>query len=146
MQNELMQFAATTEDVSLAGGIPLPLLLGGVTLLTAVLTAIIGGLVKKFRTPADNREDKVVVLDASEKLIERFQQIVKDSDAKHAADMEALSREVQALRVELHEVKTERVGLYAAIRALVSLCRRHGGATVETEIQTIVAPTGVSVY
>lgn len=137
---------AVAEELSSVGGIPIPLLLAMVTLLTAVLTAVIGGLVKKIRTPADTREEKVVVLDASEKLIERFQQIVKDSDTRHATDMAALSAEVQALRTELHEVKIERVGLYTAIRSLVSLARRHGGSAVEQEIQTIVQPTGVTVY
>lgn len=127
-------------------GIPIPMVLALIALFSAVLTAVVGALVKKFRTPADDREDKVVVLDASDRLIQRFQDLLKNSDEKHAADIAALGLEVSALREELAQVKTERIGLMAAIRELVRLVRRHAGAEAEHELQTIVQPTGIVLY
>lgn len=139
------EVAAPTATTDLLG-MPLPLLLAVIALISAVLTAFIGALVKKFRTPADDREDKVVVLDASDRLIQRFQQLLKDSDEKHSKEIAALGVEVGQLREELAEVKTERIGLMAAIRELARMVRRHGGHAAEEELQSIVHPTGITLY
>ena len=123
-------------------GMPIPLVLSLIALITAVLTAVVGALVKKFRTPADDREDRVVVLDASDRLINRFQELLKDSDEKHAKDIAALGEEVGKLRDELNEVKAERVGLLWGIRQLIRIARKYGGDAAQNEIDQLeLSPT-----
>ena len=123
-------------------GMPIPLVLSLIALITAVLTAGVGALVKKFRTPADDREDRVVVLDASDRLINRFQELLKDSDEKHAKDIAALGEEVGKLRDELNEVKAERVGLLWGIRQLIRIARKYGGDAAQNEIDQLeLSPT-----
>lgn len=126
-------------------GMPLPLLLAVIALISAVLTAVVGALVKKFRTPADDREDRVVVLDASDRLIERFQQLLQDSDEKHSKEIAALGEEVGRLREELNEVKQERVGLLWAIRQLIRIARKYGGADAQSEIDQLELAPAITV-
>jgi hypothetical protein len=132
-------------DSSALLGMPLPLLLAVIALISAVLTAVVGALVKKFRTPADDREDKVVVLDASDRLIQRFQQLLSDSDTKHAADIAALGVEVGQLREELNAVKQERVGLLWGIRQLIRIARKYGGDDAQREIDQLELAPSVTI-
>lgn len=140
MATELAAMAA--EDLTLYGGMPLPLLMAVLTVAGSVATVVVTQLIKKFRTPQDVREDKVVVLEASDQLIQRFQQIVKDSDEKHAADIAKLSGEVQTLREELDVVKAERLGLLWAVRQLIRIAKKHGGAAAQLDIDSLeLSPT-----
>ena len=55
---------------------PLPLLLGIVGLAGGVLTAIIAAVSKKWRTPADDREDRKIGIEADERLLARFEKLL----------------------------------------------------------------------
>jgi uncharacterized protein YoxC len=132
-------------DPGLYMGMPLPLLLALVALAGPVLTVAVTQWVKKFRTPEDSREETVVVLDASDKLIQRFQQIVADSDKKHAEDIKKLAEEVQALREELDVVKQERMGLRWALQQVIRIARKYGGEAAQAEIDQLdIAPSALT--
>lgn len=124
-------------DPGLYMGMPLPLLLAVIAVIGPVLTVAVTQLIKKLRTPEDDREEKVVLLDASDKLIQRFQQIVADSDKKHAEDIKKLSDEVQELREQLDLVKQERMGLLWAVRQLIRISRKYGGEAAQAEIDQL---------
>lgn len=129
-------------DPGLYAGMPLPLLMAVLTLGGSVLTVIVTQVVKRFRTPEDDREEKVVLLDASDKLIQRFQQIVSDSDAKHAVDIAKLSGDVKMLREEVDQLKQERMGLVWAVRQLIRIAKKYGGPEAAAEIDALdLSPT-----
>jgi hypothetical protein len=126
-------------------GLPLPALLALISLVSVVLGAFVTGWVKKFRTPADNREDRVVVLDASDRLIERFENLLKASDEKHAKELQELTAKVEGLEKEVDVMRRERYTLVSAIVRIAQIARKYGGADAEQEIRQIEVPEGVMV-
>lgn len=135
--------AADAAETIMVMGMPLPLALGLVALVSSVLTAVVPAVAKRFRTPVDDREDKVVVLDASDRLIQRFEQLLNDSDAKHGKEIKELNGKLDSLKKELDEVRQDRIGLIWALRQVIAIARRFGGAAAEAEIAQVEMPSGV---
>lgn len=126
-------------------GMPLPALLALIALISAVLTALISGWARKFRTPADDTKDRVVVLDASDRLIQRFEALLKESDARHKKEIDELRAQVDGLEAEVAQMREERSGLVSAIRAVIAIARRYGGHEAAREIQALDLPDTVRV-
>lgn len=136
--------AAAENDTFL--GMPLPALLALISLVSVVLGAFVTGWVKKFRTPADSREDRVVVLDASDRLIERFENLLKASDEKHAKELKELTEKVDGLEREVETMRRERYTLVSAVVRIAQIARKYGGAAAEEEIRQVEVPDGVGVH
>lgn len=100
---------------------PLPLLLGLVSLATAVITAVIAALSKKWRTPADDREDRKIGIEADERLLSRFEKLLEERDKR----IDGLVDEVKEVRaiaekaVSVNRVLTD--WIYAAVRVVREL-------------------------
>jgi hypothetical protein len=140
---ELMAPLAESEQLWL--GMPLPALLALIAVMSAVMTALVSGLVKKFRTPADTREDRVVVLDASDRLIERFENLLKQSDEKYGREIAELAKEADDLKERVENLRLERFLIVSALIRVAQIARKYGGAAAEAEIQTVELPEGVSI-
>jgi hypothetical protein len=136
----------TAAEEPLYLGMQLPGFMALVALISAVATALMSGLVRKFRTPTDTRQDRVVVLDASDRLIQRFEKLLKDSDDKHAGEIRELSAEVDELRKEVTVMREERSGLMGAIRSVIAIARKFGGDAAVVEIQQLDMPDSVRVH
>jgi len=76
--------------------LPITLLLGLCTLAGAVITAGLAALSKKWRTPADDREDRKVGIEADELLIQRFTKLL-DEQGKRIDGLVEEVKEVRAL-------------------------------------------------
>jgi hypothetical protein len=104
--------------------LPLPLLLGIVTLLASVLTALITYIwSKKVRTPEDDREDRRLGYEADEKLLERFEKMLESRDTQ----IKELSQKVEELDNRLEGYRRERNVLIDFIYALIRIIRDLGG-------------------
>ena len=123
----------------------MPAALAIIALASAVLTALVTGAVKKFRTPVDDREDKVVVLDASDRLIQRFEKALADSDEKHGKEIKTLADEVEELKLEVEKMRRERFSLISALMKIAQIARKYGGADAAAEIDNIPMPDGVTI-
>lgn len=102
-------------------GMPLPLLLGVGGLFVTLAGALIAAYSKKWRTPADDREDKKIGIEVNEQLLERFEGMLKERDTQIAE----LRAEVKSIAAKVQELVEERGVLidwiYAAIRIVRDL-------------------------
>jgi len=110
-----------TDGVSL----PLPLLLGLLTLLGTLAGSLIAAFSKKWRTPADDREDKKFGIEADEKLLKRFEEMlgIRDNEIKELRD------QLTKLSGKVEEVIGENRALLDWIYVAVRVVRDIGGAT-----------------
>lgn len=116
-----LYFAVAPEPEPLYAGMPLPLLLGIVGGLIALAGSLIAAFSKKWRTPADDREDKKIGIEADERLLERFEEML----GKRDAEIETLRAEVKEIAGKVQDLIEERGSLidwiYAAIRIVRDL-------------------------
>lgn len=98
-----------------------PLLGAFIGLISAGTLAFVTAFTKKWRTPADDREDRSVTIDANDALLDRFTKELESRDKK-ISDLDGrltnLSREVEGLRME-------RFKLIDFIYVLVRIIRSH---------------------
>ena len=102
---------------------PLPLLLGLVSLATAVLTAVIAALSKKWRTPADDREDRKIGIEADERLLARFEKLLEERDKR----IDGLVAEIKEVRTIAEKAANANRILIDWIYAAVRVVRELGG-------------------
>lgn len=126
-------------------GIPIPVALSMLAVAATVVGALSTALFKKFRSPADDREDKVVVLDASDRLIQRFEALLKASDEKHAKEIKDLSDKVDGLEQDVKTMRRERFTLVTALTRVAAIARKYGGQAAELEIASVELPDDVRV-
>jgi predicted trehalose synthase len=103
----------------------LPLMLGGVGLASAVITAAIAAVSKKWRTPADDREDRKIGIEADEMLVQRFTKLL-DEQGKRIDGLVAEVKEVRALAekaANVNRILTD--WIYAAVRVVRELGGIH---------------------
>jgi len=111
-------FAVTESDLPM----PLPMFLGVFTLIGGVVTALIAAISKKWRTPADSREDRKIGIEADERLLQRFENMLKERDSK----FDELEQKFEALNAKFEGVQRERTVLIDFIYALVRVIRDLG--------------------
>jgi len=105
--------------------VPLPLLLGIVGLASAVLTAVIAAVSKKWRTPADDREDRKIGIEADELLLGRFTKLLEERDRR----IDGLVDEIKEVRKLAEDTAKENRALvdwcYAVVRIVRNLDAVH---------------------
>lgn len=101
--------------------LPLPLMLGLFTLAGGIVTAVFAAVSKKWRTPADDREDRKIGIEADERLLKRFEDMLKERDTKLAG----LEQRLEALNAKVEGYQRERTVLIDFIYALVRIIREH---------------------
>ena len=104
-------------------GLPLPLLLGTLGLIGTIAGAGFAAFSKRWRTPADDREDKKIGIEADERLLKRFQDVIAESDAK----IGKLEGRLDRVEEELEELRSERSRLIDWIYAAIKVVRDLGG-------------------
>lgn len=102
---------------------PLPLLLGIVGLAGGVLTAVIAAVSKKWRTPADDREDRKIGIEADERLLARFEKLLEERDRR----IDGLVDEVREVRAIAEATAKENRALVDWCYAVVRIVRDLGG-------------------
>jgi len=102
---------------------PLPLLLGVVGLASAVVTAFIAAVSKKWRTPADDREDRKIGIEADELLLGRFTKLLEERDKR----IDGLVEEIKAVRQLAEAAVEDNRNLIDWIYAAVRVVRDLGG-------------------
>lgn len=117
-------------------GMPLPLLLGITGGVLTLAGALVAAYSKKWRTPADDREDKKIGIEADERLLKRFQDVLAESDAK----IDKLEDRVARVEEEIEELRSERSRLIDWIYAAVKVVRDLGGID-----KLPVPPRGVTI-
>lgn len=116
---------------------PLPLLLGAFTLTASVLTALITYIwSKKVRTPADSREDRRLDIEADEKLLQRFENMLASRDKQ----IKELGTKVEELDNRVEGYRQERNVLLDFIYALIRIIRDLGGVNLIPR-----PPTGIRI-
>ncbi|MFF1382762.1 hypothetical protein ACFVWT_04270 [Arthrobacter sp. NPDC058288] len=103
--------------------VPLPLLLSAVGLAGAVLTALIAAWAKRWRTPADAREDRKLNLEADERLLARFEKMLQERDSS----IDELRQELKEVRALAESAVTDNRALVDWIYAAVRVVRDLGG-------------------
>ncbi|NWL34423.1 hypothetical protein [Paenarthrobacter nitroguajacolicus] len=104
-------------------GMTAPVLLGVGGLLITLAGTLVAAFSKKWRTPADDREDKKIGIEADEKLLKRFQDVIAESDAK----VGRLEARIERVEEELEELRSERSRLIDWIYAAIKVVRDLGG-------------------
>lgn len=104
-------------------GMPLPLLLGVGGLLVTLAGAVIAAVSKRWRTPTDDREDKKIGIEADERLLKRFEDMLAERDGK----IDKLESRLDKVVEELEELRSERNNLIDWIYAAVRIVRELGG-------------------
>lgn len=99
--------------------LPLPMILALFTLIGGVVTAGFAAFSKKWRTPADDREDRKIGIEADERLLKRFEDMLKERDTK----LKALEDRLEALNSKVEGYQRERTILIDFIYALVRIIR-----------------------
>lgn len=99
--------------------LPLPLLLGLLTLAGTIVGAVLAALTKKWRTPADDREDRKIGIEADERLLKRFEDMLAERDTK----LENLEKRLESLNAKVEGYQRERTVLIDFIYALVRIIR-----------------------
>jgi acyl-CoA reductase-like NAD-dependent aldehyde dehydrogenase len=102
---------------------PLPLLLGVVGLASAVVTALIAAVSKKWRTPADDREDRKIGIEADELLLSRFTKLLEERDKR----IDGLVEEIKEVRNIAEAAVEDNRNLIDWIYAAVRVVRDLGG-------------------
>lgn len=101
--------------------LPLPLLLGLFTLAGAIVTAVIANVSKKWRTPADDREDRKIGIEADERLLARFEKLLEERD-KRLNEITAELKEVRVIAEKAASVNRILIDwIYAAVRVVREL-------------------------
>lgn len=103
-------------------GMPLPLLLGVLGLLATVATALVAAISKRWRTPADDREDKKIGIEADERLLKRFEDMLAKRDQR----LEELEQKLTDLNAKVEGYQRERTILIDFMYALVRIIRERG--------------------
>lgn len=106
--------------------LPLSLLLGLFTLAGAVVTAGLAALSKKWRTPADDREDRKVGIEADEILLQRFTKLLEERDKR-----------IDGLVEEIKEVRKLAESTASINRILVDWC--YGAVRVVRDLGGVAA-------
>lgn len=105
--------------------VPLQLLLGMVGLAGTLGAAGFAAFSKKWRTPADDREDRKLGIEVDDRLLERFHKLMADQDKR----IDSLVEEIKEVRVIAEKaVAVNRVLIdwcYAAIRVVRELGGIH---------------------
>lgn len=115
--------AAAADPEPLYLGMPLPLLLGIIGGVLTLAGALVAAISRKWRTPADDREDKKIGIEADERLLKRFQDVIAESDAK----VGRLEARIERVEEELEELRSERSRLIDWIYAAIKVVRDLGG-------------------
>ena len=118
-----LYFAVANEPEPLYAGMPLPLLLGIIGGLITLAGALIAAFSKKWRTPADDREDKKIGIEADERLLERFEEML----GKRDAEIESLRAEGKEIAGKVQDLIEERGSLIDWIYAAIRIVRDLGG-------------------
>ncbi|AXH44402.1 hypothetical protein PP353_gp22 [Arthrobacter phage Kumotta] len=120
-----LYFALAPEPEPMYAGMPLPLLLGIIGGLITLAAALVAAFSKKWRTPADDREDKKIGIEADERLLKRFEDMLQERDDEIAE----LRAEVKEIAGKVQDLIEERGSLidwiYAAIRIVRDLDGIH---------------------
>lgn len=103
--------------------LPLPLLLGVFALAGTVLAALIAAISKRWRTPADNREDRKIGIEADERLLARFEKMLEERDQR----IVGLENRLTEVATKVESLLTERNALIDWIYAAVRIVRDLGG-------------------
>src|SRR5688572_19264769 len=114
----LTVFAVSETELPL----PLPMILGIFTLVGGVVTAVVAAISKKWRTPADDREDRRFGVEADERLLQRFENMLKERDTKFAE----LEQKFDDLKAKVEGYQRERTVLIDFIYAVVRIVRDLG--------------------
>ncbi|NWL13323.1 hypothetical protein DM793_18825 [Paenarthrobacter nitroguajacolicus] len=117
-----LYFAVANEPEPLYAGMPLPLLLGIIGGLITLAGALIAAFSKKWRTPADDREDKKVGIEVNEQLLEQFNKLLEERDKR----IDRLVAEVKEVRVIAENAVSENRILIDWIYAAVQVARALG--------------------
>lgn len=104
-------------------GMPLTLMLGLCTLTGVAITALFAAISKKWRTPADDREDKRFGLEADERLLKRFEDMLKERDD----ELKELRAEIKEVRELAEAASNDNRVLIDWIYAAVRVVRDLGG-------------------
>ncbi len=99
--------------------IPTPLVLGFVGLVGTIAGALIAAFSKKWRTPADDREDRKVGIEADEKLLQRFEKMLEIRDNEIKSLREDKDNEIKVLRGDLEKVSRRVEEVVGENRALL---------------------------
>lgn len=113
----------TAHQEPLYWGLPLPLLLGLIGAVVSVAGALIAAFSKRWRTPADNLAERKVGIEADERLLKRFQEMLGERDEA----IEELRQEVKELAGKVKDLVDERGALIDWIYAAVRVVRDLGG-------------------
>lgn len=113
----LQVLALTEADLPM----PLPMILGVFTIVGGLITAAFAAFTKKWRTPADDREDRKIGIEADERLLARFETMLAERDVKLAG----LENRLEALNAKVEGYQRERTVLIDFIYALVRIIREH---------------------
>ena len=115
-----------------------------VGLFGSILGSMLTAFSKKWRTPADAREDKALVLtdkdkvlQAQDRLVERFEKLLKESDdrhskeiaesdARHSKELGDVAAKVTALEGQIKVMQGEKSRFVACIQHLVRVVRKYG--------------------
>lgn len=110
------------EPEPLYWGMPLPFLLGVGGLFVTLAGALIAAYSKKWRTPADDREDRKVGIEVNEQLLEQFNKLLEERDKR----IDRLVAEVKEVRVIAENAVSENRILIDWIYAAVQVARALG--------------------
>jgi Txe/YoeB family toxin of Txe-Axe toxin-antitoxin module len=113
-------FAVSETDPALP--MPLPMILGIFTLVGGIVTAVVTAISKKWRTPADDREDRRFGVEADERLLQRFENMLKERDTKFTE----LEQKFEDLKSKVEGYQRERTVLIDFIYAVVRIVRDLG--------------------
>lgn len=101
--------------------LPVPLLMSLAGLAGVVVAAWIAAVAKKWRTPADDREDRKIGIEADERLLARFEKLLEERDKR----IDGLVKEVKEVRTIAESAVADNHKLidwiYAAIRVVREL-------------------------
>lgn len=145
------------EPINIAG------LIGGIiSLIVAIVGGIFALVTKKVRSPADDREDRKLVIEGDKvraevgtSLLQQMQTMMNGQAAAHKVEMDALrtahntaidqlrldfKEEISDVRRQLEEMHRERPLLIQIIHAVARIARKYGGADAEAELMKITPP------
>lgn len=103
-------------------GMSVPLLLGIGGLVVTLVGALIAAISKKWRTPADDREDRKVGIEVNEQLLEQFEKLLEERDKR----IDGLVAEIKEVRQLAEAAANDNRSLIDWIYAAVQVARIHG--------------------
>ena len=103
-------------------GMSVPLLLGLGGLVVTLVGALIAAISKKWRTPADDREDRKVGIEVNEQLLEQFEKLLEERDKR----IDGLVAEIKEVRQLAEAAANDNRSLIDWIYAAVQVARIHG--------------------